>query len=109
MAHPPMREPDHIHADCVRKLRSVVITDQFRAVLGGLLGQHWSEPRVVELHITPDGHLLGRCDGDADVRVLLGTGDDLIRQLHVAARMARLDGDEIGYLMAKVAEIKGGS
>jgi len=31
---------------------------------------------------------------------------DLIRNIHGVAPIAELDGDEIGYLVAKVAEIK---
>lgn len=102
----PMREPEHIHEDCVRKLLAARISPHVRAVLGSLLNEPWSKPRLVEVAMTADGHLLGRSEGDLDVRVLLGTKDDLIRQIHAASQAAGLDGDEIGYLMAKVAEIK---
>ncbi len=52
-------------------------TEKSRAILGCLLGEDWTSPRVVEMVVTSDGHLVGR-----------------------------LDGDEVGYLVAKVAEIK---
>ena len=73
----PIREPDQIRQDCVRKVRAVKVSDHFQAILGCLLGEEWTTPRLIEMVITPDGHMLGRCDGD-----------------------------EVGYLVAKVAEIK---
>jgi hypothetical protein len=56
--------------------------------------------------ITPDGHLLGRCDGEASFNAFLGASEDLLRNIHGVAPVAELDGDELGYLVAKVAEIK---
>jgi hypothetical protein len=55
--------------------------------------------------ITPDGHLLGRCDGEASFKTFLGASEDLLRNIHGVAAVAELDGDELGYLVAKVAEI----
>lgn len=48
--------------------------------------------------ITPDGHLLGGCEGDSS--------EDLVRYIHGVAPVAELDADEVGYLVAKVAVIK---
>lgn len=59
----PIREPDQIRRNCARKLRAVQVGDHFQAVLGCLLGEDWSTPRLIEMVITPDGHLLGRYDG----------------------------------------------
>jgi hypothetical protein len=56
--------------------------------------------------ITPAGHLLGRCDGEATFKVFVGASDDLIKNVHGVASVAELGGDEIGFLVAKVAEIK---
>ena len=56
--------------------------------------------------ITPDGHLLGRCEGEAAFKTFLGESEDLIKNIHGVAPVAELDGDEIGFLVAKVAEIK---
>jgi hypothetical protein len=56
--------------------------------------------------VTSDGHLLGRIDNEADCKVFLGELDDLIRNVHGVAPVAELDGDEVGYLVAKIAEIK---
>jgi hypothetical protein len=102
----PIREPEQIRQDCARKVRVVQISDRFQAILGCLLGKDWTSPRVVEMVVTSDGHILGRCDGEAECKVFLGEVDDLIRNIHGVAPVAELDGDEVGYLVAKVAEIK---
>jgi hypothetical protein len=102
----PIREPDQIRQDCPRKLRAVKVSDHFQAILGCLLGEDWTTPRLIEMGITPDGHILGRCDGNASFRAFLGASEDLIRNIHGVAPVAELDGDEGGFLVAKVAELK---
>lgn len=101
----PVREPDEIRADCARKLQPIDVSPHFQAILGCLLGD-WTEPRVVEMQITPDGHLLGRCEGQIRLDTFLGAAEDLIRNIHGVAAVASLDGDETGYLVASLAEIK---
>ena len=103
---PTIREPEQIRDDCVRKLQAVKVSDHFQAILGCLLGEDWTTPRLNEMVITPDGHLLGRCDGEAAFKAFLGASEDLIKNIHGVAPVAELDGDEIGFLVAKVAEIK---
>jgi len=56
--------------------------------------------------ITPDGHLLGRCESEASFKAFLGASEDLIKNIHGVAPVAELDGDEVGYLVGKVAGIK---
>jgi hypothetical protein len=102
----PIRDPDQIRRDCARKLRVVRVSDHFQAILGCLLREDWTTPRLVEMVITSDGHVLGRCEGDASFRAFLGAADDLLRNIHGVAPVAELDGDEIGYLVGKAAEIK---
>ncbi len=75
-------------------------------ILGCLLGEDWTTPRLVEMAITPDGHVLGRCEGEASFKAFLGASEDLIKNIHGVAALAELDGDEIGYLVGKTAEIK---
>ncbi len=106
MTDPIMREPDQIRQDCARKLRAVQISDHFQAILGCLLGEDWTTPRLVEMVITPDGALLGRCEGQPGFSTFLGASEDLLRNVHGVGPVADLDGDEIGFLVAKVAEIK---
>lgn len=103
----PIREPEQIRADVSRKVRSVQVSDQFRAILACLVSeQSWTTPVLSELAATPDGMLLGRCEGEPEFRGFLGSVDDLLRNVHGLAPVAELDGDEVGYLIARVAEIK---
>ena len=56
---PTIREPDQIRQDAARKLRHVQVSDPFHAILGCLVGEDWTTPRLVEMVISPDGHMLG--------------------------------------------------
>jgi hypothetical protein len=93
--------------DAARKLRSVSISDHFQAILACLPDEDWTTPRLVEMQITPDGHLLGRCDGQTSFSAFLGASADLLKNVHGVTSVAELDGDEVGYLLGKVVEIKG--
>ncbi|SIO11452.1 hypothetical protein SAMN05444166_2521 [Singulisphaera sp. GP187] len=106
MNEPAIREPEEIRKACSRKLRPVPVSPHFEAILGCLLCEDWTVPRLVEMVITPDSHLLGRCEGEASFKTFLGASEDLLRNIHGVASVAELDGDEIGYLVAKVVEIK---
>ena len=101
-----MREPNQIRTDCAAKRAAVQVSDHFRAILGSILDENRTTPRLIELVITSDGHLVGRCDGEAEFKAFLGEVDDRIRNIHGVAPVAELDGDEVGHLVAKVAEIK---
>ena len=102
----PIREPDEIRQSCSSKLRAVQVSEHFQAIIGCLLDEDWTTPRLIEMVITPDGHMLGRCEGEPSFRAFLGASEDLIKNVHGVAPVAGLDGDEIGYLVARVAEIK---
>ncbi len=71
-----------------------------------LFGEDWTNPRLIEIVVTPDDLMLGRCDGDPSFKVFLGALEDLIKNIHGVPPVAELDGDEVGFLVAKVAEIK---
>lgn len=51
---------------------------------------------MAEMVITPDGHLLGLCEGEASFITFLGASADLLRTIHGVAPAAKLDGDEVG-------------
>ena len=102
----PIRSPDAIRQSCAAKLRGIEISGQFIAMLGCLLRENWTTPMLVEMVSTSDGHLLGRCEGEASCQAFLGATDDLIRNIHGVAKVAELDGDEVGYLVARVTEVK---
>jgi hypothetical protein len=101
-----IRKPGEIRSDCARKLRPVQVSPHVQAILGCLLGEDWTTPRLIEMQITPDVHMLGRCDGEISFRAFRGASQDLIKNIHGIAPVAELDGDEIGYLLGRVAEIK---
>jgi hypothetical protein len=103
---PPIRDPEEIRRGCVGKLRAVQVSEHFLAMLGCLLGENWTTPRLIEMAITPDGHLLGRCEDDAAFKLFLGAAEDLIKNIHGLAAVAGLDGDEVGWLVGRVAELK---
>ena len=81
-----IREPDQIRQDAARKLRTVQVSEHFQAILGCMLGEDWTTPRLVEMTITPDGHLLGRCDGEPSFKAFLGASQDLLRTFTVSPR-----------------------
>lgn len=56
--------------------------------------------------ITPDGHLLARCEGQPSFSTFLGASADLVKNVHGVAEVAERDGDELGYLLGKLAETK---
>jgi hypothetical protein len=101
-----MRDPNEIRESCARKIAQVQISEQFRAILGCLLEQDWTTPRLVQMVLSPDGHLLGRAEGQTTEQVYLGSGDDLTKNIHGLAPVAELDGDEVGFLVGAVAAIK---
>lgn len=85
-----IREPDQIRQDCARTFRAVQVSDPFQAILGCLLCEAWTTPRLVELVITPDGHLLGRCDGEAAFKAFLGASEEFIKNIHGVTPVADL-------------------
>ena len=101
-----MRDPNEIRESCARKIAQVQISDQFRAILACLLEQDWTEPRLVQMILSPDGHLLGRTDSQSTEEVYLGTQEDLTKNIHGLAAVAELDGDEVGFLVGVVAALK---
>jgi hypothetical protein len=60
-------------------------------MLGCLLGENWTTSMLVEMVSTPDGHLLGRSEGEASCQAFLGETDDLIRNINGVAKVAGLD------------------
>ena len=79
----------------------------FAAILSCLVGEDWTKPKIAELRITFDRGLLARLEGEVGFNLFIGAEADLIRNIHGVAEVAGLDGDEVGYLVGRVAEIKG--
>jgi hypothetical protein len=51
--------------------------------------------------------MLGRSEGQASFTAFLGATEDSLPNLHGIAAVAELDGDELGDLLGRLAEIKG--
>ena len=79
----------------------------FSAIIACLLGEDWTNPKIEELRITFDRGLLAQTEGEIGFNLFLGAEADLLRNIHGVAEVAELDGDEVGYLLGRVAEIKG--
>ena len=102
----PPREPDQIRADCARKLKPIETEGMFTAILGALLDEDWATPKIEELVITSDRHILARPTGETSHQIFIGAEADLIKNIHGIAEVAELDGDELGYLLGKVAKAR---
>jgi hypothetical protein len=49
---------------------------------------------------------LARCAGEPKFSGFVGSVGDLLRNMHGLAPVAELDGDELGYLVVRVVEIR---
>ena len=106
MTEHPLREPNQIRADCARKLKPIETGVSFTAILGALLDEDWTTPKIEELLITSDRCIFARTTGEVTHKLFIGVEADLIRNIHGIAEVAGLDGDELGYLLGKVAEAR---
>jgi hypothetical protein len=106
MTDDPVRDPAQIRADCARKLKAIETGGMFTAILAALLDEDWTTPKIEELFITTDRCILARPTGEVTHSLLIGAEADLIRNIHGIAEVAGLDGDELGYLLGKVAEAR---
>jgi hypothetical protein len=78
----------------------------FAAILASLLDEDWTTPNITELRFARDDCLLGRTTKEGSLRPFRCVKAGLIRTIQEFATVADLDGDELGYLLVKVAEIK---
>jgi len=97
---------EYLRRECARKLRSVVTSNMFLAILGSLLNEDWTTPNLRELRITRDHRLLGRSLGEVDFKAFPRGEAGLIHDIHEIAAVAGLDGHEVGYLLGEVEKIK---
>ena len=98
--------PEQLRRGCARKLQSIEKSGTFTAILGSLLDEDWTTPNIEDLRITRDHLLVGRTSGQAIFRAFRCGEAGLIRNIHGAAAVAGLDGDELGYLLGKVEKLK---
>jgi hypothetical protein len=106
MPEAAIREPDQIRQDCALKVKRVETNQSFQAILACLLGESWTKPRIVELRLTSERTLLARTEGESTFTHFTATESDLIHSVHMIAKGAYLDGDELGYLLSEIVKIK---
>jgi len=106
MNQPPIRLHEEIRRSLTDKLGRIKADGDFSVALAFSLASHSTMPLIEELYLNSDRHLVVRFTGEAEKRVYGGTKLDLISGIHAVAKEANLDGDELGYLLGKVAELK---
>jgi hypothetical protein len=55
------------------------MSPKMAAIVGCIIGTQFTDPQLVELCITADGHVLGRKDGDCGLNEWIGDASDLER------------------------------
>lgn len=70
------------------------MSGKMAAVVGYILGEEWSKPRIAELVITSDGWVLARDEGQIGFGTIVGTVMDLERNWSNLLRAAGLTDDE---------------
>ena len=88
----PFAEPEQIRRDAAREVKLVRISDQFTAILACRVPKKgWATSEFAELVATPDGVLLGRCEGEPEFDVFPGSVEDLLRNIHGLSRVVEID------------------
>jgi hypothetical protein len=82
------------------------VSPKFHAILGCLLGQDWTKPKLAGLTITTDGHVLGMVDGDIGFNEYLGVWGDLDRNLRGVCLCVGASQPETAYLLAQVERFR---
>ena len=70
------------------------MSGRMAAVVGYILGEHWSKPRIVELVITSDGWVLARNRGHIGFDAIIGRVADLERNWNNLMHAAGLTNEE---------------
>src|SRR5262245_1648627 len=106
MTEPTIQEPEDIRRDCAGNCgppKSATISRRFSAACSARTGRR---------HSCQDGHHIGWTPARSmhrrdSIQGIPWVPADLLKNVHGVAKVAKLDGDEIGYLVGSVAEIKG--
>jgi hypothetical protein len=70
------------------------MSGRMAAVVGCILGEKWSKPRIAELVVTSDGWVLARNTGRLGCDTIVGTAADLERNWENLLRAAGLSSEE---------------
>lgn len=88
------------HTAVIRKVEPIRTSGKFRAILGYLLGQRWTEPEIVALMVTSDGMLLASHEDDGGMlNDFIGPVECLLDNLRGLAKVAGLTKVETAYLV----------
>ena len=66
------------------------MSGKMAAIVAYLLGERWTEPSIGELIVTSDRIVMARDSGDIGANRIIGSSDDLWRNLSNLARAAEL-------------------
>ena len=66
------------------------MSGKMAAIVGHVLGEQWTDPEIAELHITSDGAVLARHDGDCGCNDFIGDVADLECNIHNLLAVAGL-------------------
>ena len=81
------------------KIKKVKVSDFFVAILGAMLEQNWTNPRLISLYKTSDNYILGQKENDCGYNEVLCSYDNLRQNLVGIAKVANLNKKEIEYLL----------
>jgi hypothetical protein len=70
------------------------------------VGRNLDQPQAGRVGHHAERPLSRSLRGQSVIKRFPGASEDLIKNIHGVAPIAELDGDEVGFLVAKVAEIK---
>jgi hypothetical protein len=80
--------------DKLHPRRFAGMSGRMAAVVGCILGEEWSKPRIVEMVVTSDGWALARNAGHVGFDTIIGTAADLERNWSNLLRAAGLTDEE---------------
>lgn len=103
---PTIRDRSQIRADCARKLKRLETGDTFTAILAALHDEDWTTPKIEELFITSDRHLLARPIGEMTHKLFIGAEADLFQNAHGVVEITGLDGDKLDFRLGIVADAR---
>lgn len=88
-----------------RRIRG--ISPKFVAVLGYILDQHWTNPQITDMVVTSDGIVLAGTEDDPFDNDIIGSVEDLDRNLRGVAAAVGLTTEENAYLqLRRVARVR---
>lgn len=82
-------------SDKLNPNRFTAMSGKMSAILGYVLGETWTEPEIRALHITVDGFLLARRNGDVGCNDFIGAMSDFTQNFTRLVEVADLDLTEI--------------